>query len=359
MRKERSLLVLAALALVAAAAGSGVIWQEDFAKASSEAAKNGELIFVVFGGNAAKPLCAQLEGDFAFKSLAGEYIFVRSAATGSAAAKALGLVAAAPGTIAAAIVAPDGKALVVYETAPEPSKVSAEMKVRLGEVYLKRASEAVASADDALAVGLLRKVASLGASQDMDAAQRLLVEAGDRGIAKVAAVEKLISDKSYLEAKRALDKLAQDYAGTAAERAAADRRAKLMANPVAGQAIKEQERLEAANDMLKLARQFEAEEKTVDAMGLYGRVVREYPGTDAAKQAAEASSRLKRGTIKTEASSTTSNVDRDCRLWMSTADNFAAQGKQTAAMQVYQKIIDTYPNSSYAATAKEKLAKLQ
>ena len=350
--------VAGAVFVAAAAGGKGPVWQEDLTKAIEQARQSKRLVLVIFGdADKDRVFSEQLEADPGFNDVAPEYILVRSGASREEGAKILGLVTATPTLMTGAIVAGDGKALEVYDKRPDIRKITADMKARLGEAILRNAGDAAAAGDDTLAVALLRRATITRVSEDAaEGAKRLLVEVCERGKRKVLEVDALVAKRSYLEARRTLEKIARDYAGTDAERAATEKRSKLLEDPVIAEAIRQEERAEAANGLLKQGAELEAEGKGAEAMAAYDRTAREYAGTDAARQAAEAMARMRRmGTDNP----TVAKMNKDCRLWMSYADTSAAQGKQTQAISYYKKIIETYPDSAYASVAKEKLAKLE
>jgi len=51
-------------------------------------------------------------------------------------------------------------------------------------------------------------------------------------------------------------------------------------------------------------------------------------------------------------------MERDCKDWMSTAEMYLAGGQADTAKPFLQKIIDTYPDSDYAAKAKTRLEQM-
>jgi hypothetical protein len=52
-------------------------------------------------------------------------------------------------------------------------------------------------------------------------------------------------------------------------------------------------------------------------------------------------------------------TDADCKRWMSLADSYIDNGNTDEGKVYLQKIIDQYPSSSWADSAKQKLQKLQ
>lgn len=89
----------------------------------------------------------------------------------------------------------------------------------------------------------------------------------------------------------------------------------------------------------------------------YEYVTRNFPGTDAAEKAAEqlanlASDPAARRYFKQK------EVERTISSKFQYAENLLNAGKYDRAAEVYQEIIDEYPDSSYAAKAKERLKDL-
>jgi len=94
------------------------------------------------------------------------------------------------------------------------------------------------------------------------------------------------------------------------------------------------------------------------AMTVYEKYVTEYPK---AKRFDEVKTHLE--TLKADKSIQTGiagkQIETDCKGWLAMADNYVKAGFNDKAKPYLQKVIEKYPASEYAATAKKKLAELK
>jgi len=52
-------------------------------------------------------------------------------------------------------------------------------------------------------------------------------------------------------------------------------------------------------------------------------------------------------------------MKKTCQAWLNMADNFERSGMGDKAKEYLQKIIDKYPNSSFAETARNRLPRIR
>jgi outer membrane protein assembly factor BamD (BamD/ComL family) len=104
--------------------------------------------------------------------------------------------------------------------------------------------------------------------------------------------------------------------------------------------------------------QAEAAEKAKDyarALGLYETYVGQYAK---ATRFAEVKARYEqlKADPAIQASAKTQSAERECKGWLSTADNYINNNFPEKARPYLQKILDKYPGTSWAAEAKKRLA---
>lgn len=176
---------------------------------------------------------------------------------------------------------------------------------------------------------------------------------GAKDAAALAAVEKLITDKQYLEAVAALRKLSATRPGSDLAKKAAERLTALRADPAVSQAI-----VDAEADAFE-ARAAAAREKKDYALAikLYEQYVKQFP---TASRLAQVKARLEslksdkavQGKIKA------ARAEKDCKAWMALAENYAKAGMNAKAREYFTKIVDNYGDTEWADTARTRLAEL-
>jgi tetratricopeptide (TPR) repeat protein len=348
---------LSALAAGVAASG-GLSWQADWAKALDQARKESRpLLVVVLDRLTADPSQAQsldrLERNASFAKAAPLAVLVRvQSATGDM-KKAFGIVEAE--TPLAFIAFPDGRVVTAYASLPSPAAVAKDIRAAAAQLQISRAEAAAAEGDDAVAITLLRTVISENPPYGQARAARIaLDDAAERGKAKVAQADALAAKHEYAAAGAAFEKIAADYAGTDAGSAAAERLRGIASNPAAARAVQAEKEGAAAAEILVQARSAEEGKRLAEAAQLYQRILKEYKDSPAATDASAGFDRVGKG-AEEEAKERRQQTERDCALWMSYGDSLAQLGKAEKARGYYQKIIDTYPESGYAETARAKL----
>ena len=112
-----------------------------------------------------------------------------------------------------------------------------------------------------------------------------------------------------------------------------------------------------ASEALAKADRLAADKKYPQAMTAYGKVVEEHEGTVAAKTAATKLKQLRTDkTIGKEIRE--AEAAKKCKGWLQMARGMVKNGKSDAARKYYEKIIEQFPDTSFAETAKEEMAKL-
>ena len=128
----------------------------------------------------------------------------------------------------------------------------------------------------------------------------------------------------------------------------------LASDPQAAAALKEVTRRQDADRLLRRAVKLEGEKKPVDALILYWDVTRDFPGTPPAADAANLLA--KDDALALRAAKT--RMERDAAQWTDIARSFELNGKHDKAVEFYQRIINTYPDTPYAQKARDAIAAL-
>jgi predicted esterase/outer membrane protein assembly factor BamD (BamD/ComL family) len=200
-------------------------------------------------------------------------------------------------------------------------------------------------------------IASLGSTVEC-------AEAAEAAKAIATDAEKLLADgkaaidaKKYADAVKAYGALAASYAGSPFAEKAKDALKALESDPAIAASLV-QARLDAEAATLEgKAQVAEAAKDYAVAIKLYEQYVATYPqATRAADVKAHLEALKKDPAIMGAARE--KEAERDCKSWLQMADNYAGAGRADKAREYLQKILDTYPGTSWAAKAKDKLARL-
>lgn len=101
----------------------------------------------------------------------------------------------------------------------------------------------------------------------------------------------------------------------------------------------------------------EASRRYIEALRLYRRAAEEYTGSDAAKAAEEAIDRINNDPEALSAI-TKLRAEEEADRWLDLANRFARIEMYTRARELYDRILDTHPDTQAASRARERLAKL-
>jgi len=107
----------------------------------------------------------------------------------------------------------------------------------------------------------------------------------------------------------------------------------------------------------KKALKYYKKKKYAKALAAYEEVVKDYKGTDAAKKAKAKIKKIK-SNERIMAKIRDAEAKKKCESLLATARMFVSNGKIKEAKEHYQRIVDEYPDTSYAEEAEEKLATL-
>jgi thiol-disulfide isomerase/thioredoxin len=228
---------------------------------------------------------------------------------------------------------------------------------------VERATSALSAGSPAEAMKLLADVPPAALKDETLAKsvtqlQQKLSAAAD---AMLAEVDPLIADKKYDQAATKLRALSTGLAGFPAGAKAKQKLSELMSKPEARQQIQEAERIEKANQALAAAQKLQADKQDEPAYARFKSITKEFAGTAAATTAAEAVAAYESDPAFMEKlAGKQSQADANkARSALSLAESYRRSGKIELAKKKYQEIIEQFPGSKEAETAKVELAKLK
>ena len=173
------------------------------------------------------------------------------------------------------------------------------------------------------------------------------------GAAALAAAERLVADKRYVQAAAELRRLADAHAGTDIGKQAAERLRVLMDDPAVGPSV-----INAEADALQArAAAAEKEKDYARASRLYEQYVRQFANAD---RFAEVKKRLEalKGDADIQGAIVSKQAERECRTWIQMADNFARAGRRREARDYLNKVIKKYGDTDWGAKARTRLAEI-
>ena len=189
--------------------------------------------------------------------------------------------------------------------------------------------------------------------------QELLDLLEELGRDRLATVEKLIGQKKFDEAVRIIRTVADDFRGLDVGKRAQGRLVALAREfDQIGALVESQESSDRAREELILAQNSIRNRKFGEASGMLERIIGEYPGSDEAGRAGRIMKRME-ANEKVMAYVRDHKASRDCKAWLANARSFAKAGRPTEARRLFRKILDKYPNTSYANDAAKELARLR
>ncbi len=175
---------------------------------------------------------------------------------------------------------------------------------------------------------------------------------------KLADADTALAAKKYPDAVKLLMAVTQTYAGSIFAEKAKSKVDQIQTDPAIKAEI-EQAKLDARADAVETLAQ--AAEKSKDfarALPLYEMYVAQFPNsTHFAAIKAHLVELKANKTI--QASAKGQSADRECKGWLSTADNYLKSSLPEKARPYLQKIIDKYGDTEWAVVAKKRLAEIK
>jgi hypothetical protein len=349
-------LVLAAAIDASAAAGRDIAWVGGYDAALERARASNVPALVIFEAPSKPAAIWTVEGARVLDIMRSRCVFARIDPGNTQALPAWYRGAGSP---VAAVVDPAGGVQVSWAALPPMEEVAGRLKEVWTAAALAEADKAAAGGDDGRAVAAWWDVLRVGARGDgADRAREGLAEAGRRGRARIGEANPLLRARRFLEAVRMLEKIERDYAGTETARLAGDRKAEFLSLPSVAREFARQEAEEKRRIRLEEGEAALAADDFETAREAFQALVDEDAGSPEASRASEHLAELTKE-MNAVVDERQKLMDRECRMWMSYADTLTSQKRTREAGKYYSKIIEAWPDSAYAETARSKMAKLR
>ena len=252
----------------------------------------------------------------------------------------------------------------LFRTNP-PRLVDPKVLVEANKL-LDQTESAVQANDTAAALKVFATVPA-DARSDAAAAKRidaLLKTLGDAADKMLADAESLIRQRQYAEAATRLRDVSK-LPGLPAARKASDRLASLVNDPdvkaqLAAAEIAERgkERLARADEALAAAKKSQADGKHEQAYTQFKSVAKLYADTPAADAAAALMAKYEKDAVFVQRANEKA-AESKARSALSMAANYKSAGRPDKAREKLQSVIDEFPDTTFAATAKKELAALR
>ena len=172
----------------------------------------------------------------------------------------------------------------------------------------------------------------------------------------LARADKLRADRKLPEALAGYRGVIVEFEGTAAADKATAALADMKKDPAVAKAVKAAEDDMAAQRLFNDGESAVKAEKYARALAAYEAAAK-YADTAWGRKAAEKVQAIK-ADAKLYNQIRDAKAERKCPGWLTMARSYVKMGKPEKAKGYYQKIVETYPDSSYAQTAREELARL-
>ena len=199
------------------------------------------------------------------------------------------------------------------------------------------------------------QVAKMPGGQEAGELAKLISEPAEE---KLASADKALADRKYPDAVKLYVAVQSMYAGSPFAEKAKSKIDQIQTDPAIKAEI-EQAKLDAKADAIEAGAQGAEKAKDyVRALTLYESYVAQFP--KAAHFAAVKKHLDELKADKTIISSAKSQgADRECKGWMSTADNYLTNNMGDKAKPYLQKIIDKYGDTEWAIEAKKKIESIR
>ena len=173
--------------------------------------------------------------------------------------------------------------------------------------------------------------------------------------AMLAEVDPLIQQKQYAEAFTKLKTLSSALGQTDAAQQAKKKLGELAAMPEAQAALIAADKAAKADAELAVAQKLQQDGKDEQAYGRYKQLVRQFPGTDAAKAAQQAVQTYEQDPAFVKRA-TEATAGGRARGVLALAQSYRNSGRREMAKKKYQELIQEFPGTTYADTARRELA---
>ena len=237
-----------------------------------------------------------------------------------------------------------------------PKLVDAEA-VADATAALDQAEAALTSGDTGAA---MKAMATLPASARADATvkprvDKALAQLTPAADASITEAEQLIGKKQFADAAAKLSDVAKGLPGTPAGAKAKAKLDELSKMPEVKAELAKAEGVAKAAEELAVAQQLKSDGKDEQAYVKFKAVARAAPDSDAGKSAAAAAAEYEKDPAFVKRANE-ANAGGKAKGMIGLAQSYKRSGKPELAKKKYQEVIDQFPDTSYAETAKKELA---
>jgi thiol-disulfide isomerase/thioredoxin len=174
----------------------------------------------------------------------------------------------------------------------------------------------------------------------------------------LAEVETQVQQKDYVAATKRLRELIAILGASDAGTKAKQRLSQISAMPDAQAAIAAADKSAKADTELAVAQQLATDKKDEQAYARYKGIVKQFPGTDAAKSAADAIKTYEQDPAFVKRANEAAAGGK-AKGMLGLAQSYKSAGRTEQARAKYQEVIDQFPGTSFAETAARDLAALK
>jgi len=189
---------------------------------------------------------------------------------------------------------------------------------------------------------------------EQNRAREMLGEIEAEGQNQFEAAQLLASEKKYSEATAGYSKVAKTFAGMEVAKDALKAINTLKNDPVLKKMLKEKE----ARSMWDEAQADEEAGRHREAIKLYSQLSSRYSSLELGRNARKKYLALM-ADPEIRKSLDLEKVTRQCRSWLSMGRNWARNDQKAKAKDYFQRIIDKYPDSTYAEQARAEIDNLK
>lgn len=174
----------------------------------------------------------------------------------------------------------------------------------------------------------------------------------------MADIDGALSNKKYAEATKLLVTAESTYAGSAFGEKFKAKLDEIRTDPTIKAQVEQARAVAAAESDEAAGKAAEKQGDYKRAISIYERYVVTYPNSPHLAQVRDHLAALK-SDKSIQAGIASREADDQCKSCLAMAANYVQSGFPEKARPYLQKVIDEFPNSSYAVTAREKLAELK
>jgi len=236
-----------------------------------------------------------------------------------------------------------------------PPKVLEQARKNLADVEAK-----MEAGDTRGAIRLLGRIPP-AAKQDGDfaaKAEQVQKKLEDAANAMLDDVQKQVNEGKYVEAVGRLKELSGALEGLPVAAKAKQLLGEVASKPEAKSAIEAADKEAKSADALEVAEKLQAQKKHELAYARYKEIVKVFPGTAAAKKAADQVRTYEKDPQFVQRAREAAAATK-AKGEMKLAESYARAGRPDMARKKYQNVIDEFPGTSYAQAARDAMKGLE